>query len=79
MAVESSQLGHDGRPADSSYLESGLPDDLQESIRRFCSAEDATYREMYSYEVYSGINSALSCGEISDRCAQYLRKRYLYR
>ena len=73
-----------GLPKDQSYLETDLPDMLQEAIGKLKKSWVVKDSGKMSFdwdldwcEVYSDINIAEVSGQISHRAANYLRKKYL--
>lgn len=66
-------------PADKTYLETGLPASLQKSIDDFLQGEkeQVLYLDCLSDEIYGAINSNLWSGCITEKQADYLRKKYL--
>ena len=70
-----------GKPIDKSYLEQGLPKQLQINLDAY-KAEDqhnTLKMEPLWYNLYAAINEALNDEEISDEAARYLRDKYLFK
>ena len=65
-----------GTMENDSYLECNLPKDLQEAIALVKNAETASLKGLLMEELYGDINMSFHCNEISEQCANYLRKKY---
>ena len=66
-----------GKPLDRSYLQAGLPDDLQQSIENLENVTNWLHVDLLQDELYADINAAFISKEISTECADYLRDKYL--
>lgn len=73
-------IKEDGRPEDKSYLECGLPEDLQKEISDYLQAEKehSTLLDCYWGEVYGSINAYQWADVITKEQADYLRAKYLF-
>lgn len=76
--------GHTGLPLDKTYLERGLPDDLDEALRRMKASWEKVDAEGYDIdwadahsELIARINSCEVESEITCEQARYLRDNYL--
>ena len=74
---ESLEVDSTGKPLDRSYLEAGLPADLQQSIENLQNVTNWLRIDLLQDELYADINAAFICKEISAECADYLRDKYL--
>ena len=61
-----------GKPLDRSYLQAGLPADLQQSIENLENVTNWLHVDLLQDELYADINAAFICKEISAECADYL-------
>ena len=73
-----------GKPLDQSYLERGLPDDLQASIQEMQKSWaiiDSGSRDPHWYSYWCNLNADINSAEveriISPEQAWYLREKYL--
>ena len=66
-----------GKPLNRSYLEAGLPADLQQSIENLENVTNWLHVDLLQDELYADINAAFISKEISAECADYLREKYL--
>lgn len=69
-----------GKPIDKTYLEKGIPKDLQKSLNAYMAGNHNNSLEMEPlwYDLYAEINLALVDGQISEEAADYIRNKYLY-
>lgn len=74
------QYGRDGLPTDKSYLECGLPEDLQKAIEDYIRGEEehSTLLDCLWGELYGSINANQWGNAISKEQADYLRAKYLF-
>ncbi len=70
-------LDERGEPVDKSYLEANLPIELRESIEMLDNVTSKLRLDLYQCNLNADIGVAVVCNEISDECAEYLRKKYL--
>lgn len=68
-----------GKPKDKSYLETGLPESLQNAINEYVQGEkdQASHLDCLWGEVYGSINACQWGDRITKEQADYLRKKYL--
>jgi DNA-binding Xre family transcriptional regulator len=70
----------DGKPADKTYLETGLPAGIRRAIDEYLQGEKdrVLHLDCLSDELYGAINSNLWSGRITEEQAIRLREKYLY-
>lgn len=70
----------DGKPEDKSYLEYGLPEDLQKAILDYVRGEKehSTLLDCLWGELYGSINANQCDNTITKEQADYLRFKYLF-
>lgn len=80
LDAETKNTDSNGKPADKSYLETGLPGSLQKAIDDYIQGEkeQVLHLDCLWDEVYGSINSNFWAGRITEEQAVYLRKKYLY-
>lgn len=79
LETEPARNASDGKPNRKTYLETGLSESIQKTIKDYLEGEkkQVLYLDCLWDELYGAINSNLWAGLITEEQASYLRQKYL--